>query len=152
MRYLIAIAAVAGVAGAAAPPAIEVHATCATTVALDAATRTAHTDRLRTVLVAAFRDVPSDARFGVDASIAKLDVRPSARTVEIRAEVHLVLSDAQRRIQWMGTSGATVSVPAASYRRAELPALQREAVEHATRELVGPVRQRLTRSTDYRGS
>ncbi len=122
-------------------PAVDVHASCAHDIALDAATRTAHVSAMRTVLVDGLHASSRGMRFGVDASIAKLEVRPARDYVEVRAEVHVVVSDDHARVQWVGTSSAVMREH--TRRLDHVRAMQREAVENATRELVTPVRSHL---------
>jgi hypothetical protein len=127
---------------AAAVPAVDVHATCAPSIALDSATRSAHVTAVKSVLVTGLRAPSSGTeRFGVDASIAKLELHPTHGEIEVSAEIHIVVSDAHARIQWVGTASATVRER--GYHPEHVRAMQREAVEHATRQLVSPVRTQL---------
>jgi len=127
---------------AAAVPAVDVHASCAPSIALDSATRTAHISAVKSVLVAGLSAPASGAdRYGVDASIAKLELRPTRGEIAVSAEIHIVVSDAHARIQWVGTASATVRE--SGYHPEHVRAMQREAVEHATRQLVSPVRTHL---------
>ena len=144
MRCLVAIsiALAASMVDAAAIPAVDVHASCAPSIALDAATRTAHVTAVKSVLVAGLNaPAAGTQRFGVDASIAKLELHPSSDEIEVRAEIHVVVSDAQARIQWVGTSTATGRER--GHHTEHVRAMQRQAVEQATRELVSPVRSHL---------
>ena len=147
----ISIVLVAGAAGAAAIPAVEVHASCSDALALDAATRAAHVGTVRSVLVTAFRAEPAHGpHYAVDASLVELGASTADGVVAIRAEVHVVLTDERGRIQWFGSSGATVEVPAATFRPERVPALQREAVANATEELVRPVRTHMLEAAGRR--
>lgn len=144
---LIATVGIAGAAGRGA--AVSVTAACASTLRLDAAARKAHATAIRVALVDALARRDDTAPVAIDASLVALEVNTVRGQVEITAKVHAMVSDDQRRIVWLGTCGARVQIPVASYRADQLTAYQREAIGAATGDLVRSLRAELRQhSTD----
>jgi hypothetical protein len=150
LAVLFVLVATVGIAGAAGRgAAVSVTAACASTLRLDAAARKAHAAAIRTALVDALARRDDASPVAIDVSLVALDLHTVRGHVEITAKVHAMVSDDQRRIVWLGTTGARVEIPVASYRADQLTAYQREAIDAAISDLVRSLRAELRQhSTD----
>jgi hypothetical protein len=111
----------------------------------DKATRQVHADILKRALVeqcktlASITSLADDARrWGllarhIDLSVTKLEVGNTAGIIEVNAQLRLAISDDNGKMLSFLSGGAKLQVPSQKFNARYLPALRKEALEHAMR-------------------
>lgn len=113
---------------------VEVHATCAT----DALRDSPHVRTLRSEMTRALAGARTPAAYTIDVALVRLDATSAPTSLEVRAELRAIVSDARGRILWSSAARA-----AARGRPRDRALLERDAVAAAARDLAQLVRARL---------
>jgi hypothetical protein len=118
-------------ATARAQPQVRIHATCAAELARDPA----HVRALRGELARALGGLRTTSGHTLDVSLVEVASTRAGRTLEVRAELRAMLSDARGHVRWASTSRATVRGSAR-----DRAVLERDAVTAAARDVARSVR------------
>ena len=128
MRFLAIVGIVLGIARGVAAAAPEIHVNVPA-VGIDDAERAAHVEAIRRVMTEAFRDA-NDIKH-VDVVATKLTVTINQETVDVSAEVKVVVSTTSNEIRSFVSGCATFTISKRQYKPARLADLRHQALTDA---------------------
>jgi hypothetical protein len=139
MRFLAIVGLVLGIARGVAVAAPEIHVNVPT-IGIDETERTSHADAIRRAMAEAFRDA-NDIKH-VDLVVTKLNVILNEETVDISAEIKVVVSTTSNEIRSFVSGCATFTISKRQYKPARLAQLRHQALTDALEGLSRRLRPR----------